>query len=93
MTEPVTLAADDVVVPAADPPVELATDTGVITVNENIATVLWGEPLPKLATQGVVMTLPLQVYAPANADTARAPLTVTGPDDDPPTPRRGHQGR
>ena len=38
----------------------------MITVNENVATVLWGEPLPKLATQGVVMTIPLRVYAPGN---------------------------
>ena len=83
MTEPVTLAADEVVVPAADR-IELATDTGMITVNENVATVLWGEPLPKLATQGAVSTLPLRVYAPATG-TGVLTLTVTGPGDDPTT--------
>ena len=34
-------------------------------VNDNVATVLWGTPLPKLATQGVSMTIPLRVYSPA----------------------------
>ena len=43
----------------------LASDTGTIAVLPNEATVLWGDALPKLATQGVSMTIPLQVYSPA----------------------------
>jgi hypothetical protein len=64
-----------------DPDTVLADETGTIAVNANVATVLWGDPLPKLATQGVVMTLPLQVYAPA-VGIGVLTLTVTGPGDD-----------
>ncbi len=52
--------------------------------NDNVATVMWGDSVPKLATQGVYMTIPLQVYSPA-AGTGQLDLTVTGPGDDPAT--------
>ncbi len=67
------------------PATVLAQETGTITVNAKAATVLWGDPLPKLATQGVAMTIPLQVYSPT-AGTGRLALTVTGPGDDATTP-------
>ena len=54
------------------PPTVLAEETGTITVNDNVATVLWGDSVPKLATQGVYMTIPLQVYSPAD-DTTGCP--------------------
>ena len=50
-----------------DPAAVLAAETGTITVNDNVATVMWGDSVPKLATQGVSMTIPLQVYSPADA--------------------------
>ena len=34
--------------------------------NANVATVLWGDSLPKLATQGVTMQVPLRVYSPTD---------------------------
>ena len=68
-----------------DPATVLASETGTITVNDNTATVLWGDSVPKLATQGVTMTIPLQVYSPVEADGA-LDLAVTGPGDDPLTP-------
>ena len=71
----VTLALIDVDAPAT----VLAEETGVITVNANVATVLWGDSVPKLATQGVSMTLPLRVYSPA-AGTGQLDLTVIGPE-------------
>ena len=58
----------------------LAQDTGTIAVLPNQKTVLWGGAVPKLATQGVSMAIPLQVYSPL-ADTGQLALTVTGPDD------------
>ncbi|OIQ86247.1 fibronectin type III domain protein [mine drainage metagenome] len=67
------------------PTTVLAQETGTITVNANASTVLWGDPLPKLATQGVAMTIPLQVYSPT-AGTGQLALTVTGPGDDTTTP-------
>jgi hypothetical protein len=69
-----------------DPATVLAQESGTIDVNANATTVLWGSPLPKYATQGVSMTLPLSVYSPA-AGTANLTLTVTGPGDDPTTPQ------
>lgn len=68
-----------------DPATVLAQETGTITVNANEATVLWGDSLPKLATQGVVMQIPLRVYSPL-AGTGELALTVTGPGDDLTTP-------
>ncbi|MHB8958571.1 MAG: COG1361 family protein [Candidatus Limnocylindrales bacterium] len=62
----------------------LAHETGTILVRENVATVLWGTPVPKLATQGVAMAIPLLVYSPF-AGTGHLALTVTGPGDDPDT--------
>ncbi len=56
----------------------LAEETGTITVNANAPTVLWGDSVPKLATQGVTMPIPLRVYSPA-AGTGQLALTVTGP--------------
>ena len=46
--------------------------------HENELWLLWGDPLPKLATQGGPFTLPLEVYAPAD-DTAGLTLSITGP--------------
>ena len=66
------------------PTTVLAAETGTITVHANVATVLWGTPVPKLATQGVAMAIPLLVYSPS-AGTGRLALTVTGPADDPNT--------
>ena len=76
-----------------DPATVLAQEAGTIMVNANAATVLWGTPVPKLATQGVSMTIPLRVYSPTDG-TGRA-----GADRDRPRRRpddaadRGHQGR
>lgn len=67
------------------PATVLAQQIGTITVNDNVATVLRGDLLPKLATQGVAMTIPLRVYSPT-AGTGQLALTVTGPADDPSTP-------
>ncbi len=67
-----------------EPTTVLASETGTITVNENVTTVLWGATLPKFVTQGVSMTVPLQVYAP-EAGTGELVLTVTGPVEDPAT--------
>ncbi len=69
-----------------DPAAVLADETGTIMVNANVATVLWGDSLPKLATQGVSMTIPVQVYSPA-AGAGQLTLTVSGPGDDPTTPQ------
>jgi hypothetical protein len=77
----VTLALVDI----DDPTTVLAEETGTIFVNANTATVLWGDTLPKYVTQGVAMTLPLQVYAPPEAGTGELTLTVAGPGDDPTT--------
>ncbi|HEX2856603.1 MAG TPA: hypothetical protein VHO26_03855 [Propionibacteriaceae bacterium] len=63
----------------------LASETGTLTVHENSTTLLWGSPLPKYTTQGTVMTLPLQVYAPGPS-TATLDLVVTGPAEDVATP-------
>ncbi|MHB8892693.1 MAG: hypothetical protein ACYC65_11695 [Candidatus Limnocylindrales bacterium] len=71
-------------VTVADTGTVLAEDTGAITVNDNVATVLWGDPIPKLATQGVAAKVPLQVYSP-QVGTGRLTLTVAGPGDDPNT--------
>ena len=67
------------------PETVLAQETGTITVNDNLATVLWGVPVPRYVTQGVSMTIPLRVYSPA-AGTGELALTVTGPVEDPLTP-------
>ena len=61
--------------------VERATDKGTITVNDKVATVLWGDPMPKFTTQGTWATIPLRVYAPTADGTLT--LTVAGPGDDP----------
>ncbi|MGE0598830.1 MAG: hypothetical protein AB7J35_03260 [Dehalococcoidia bacterium] len=76
----VTLELIDV----ADPATVLADESGTINVHANVATVLWGDSLPKLATQGVAMTIPLRVYSPT-AGAGQLALTVTGPGDDPNT--------
>ncbi len=68
-----------------DPATVLAQETGTITVNENVSTVLWGTPLPKYTTQASAMTLPVQVYAP-EAGTGELTVTVTGPVEDDATP-------
>jgi hypothetical protein len=57
----------------------LAEETGTITVNANAPTVLWGDSVPKLATQGVTMAIPLRVYSPA-AGTGDLVLGVTSPE-------------
>ncbi len=77
----VTLALVDL----DDPTTVLTHETGMVTVNDNVATLLWGSPLPKYTTQGSSMPLPLQVYAP-DAGTAELNLSVTGPTEDPATP-------
>jgi hypothetical protein len=63
-----------------DPPTVLASDKGTITVNDNVVTVMWGDSVPKLATQGVYMTIPLRVYSPADDTTGVLDLTITGPE-------------
>jgi Putative Ig domain len=63
---------------ADDPAQVLAADTSTIQVLPNQTTLLWGQKPPVLATQGVPMTLPLQVYSPA-AGNGQLALTVTGP--------------
>jgi hypothetical protein len=63
-----------------DPATVLASDKGTITVNDNVVTVLWGDSVPKLATQGVYMTIPLRVYSPADDATAALDLTITSPE-------------
>ena len=68
-----------------DPATVLAQETGTVTVNDNVTTLLWGSPLPKYTTQGSSTALPLQVYAP-DAGTAALNLSVTGPAEDPATP-------
>ncbi len=67
---------------ASDPTNVLASDTGTITVLPNQTTVLWGSPIPQLATQDAYMAIPVQVYSPAGEGTARLNLTVTGPAAD-----------
>ena len=62
----------------------LAQESGTMMVYANEATVLWGTPVPKLATQGVSMAIPLRVYSPS-VGTGQLVLTVTGPGDDPAT--------
>ena len=69
-------------VSAADPSTVLASDTGSVYVQPDRATVLWGSPLPELATQDTYMAIPLQVYSPAAEGTAHLDLTVTGPAAD-----------
>lgn len=54
----------------------LAKDAGVLTVSANVATVLWGEPVTKYATQGTAVKLPVVVYSPAPG-TGSLTLTVT----------------
>jgi hypothetical protein len=76
----VTLALIDV----DEPEAVLAQETGTVTVHANEAFVLWGAKLPKYTSQGLPMTLPVQVYAPA-AGSVELTLTVTGPGDDPQT--------
>ena len=61
-----------------DPTTVLAQDAGTIAVNRNVATVLWGDALPRHTTQGVAMTLPVQVYSPAPG-TGQLTLTVRAP--------------
>ncbi len=70
----VTLELIDGAVPAK----VLASETGTIAVNANAPTVLWGDSVPKLATQGVTMAIPLTVYSP-EVGTGQLDLTVTGP--------------
>ncbi|HEX5826088.1 MAG TPA: hypothetical protein VFY23_01090 [Candidatus Limnocylindrales bacterium] len=65
-------------VTAADTGTVLAHDTGTITVNDNVPTVLWGDPIPKYTTQGTWATFPLRVYSPL-AGTGDLTLSVTGP--------------
>ncbi len=67
-------------VTASDPDTVLAAESGVLHVNENVATVLWGDPLPKLTAQASVMQIPLQVYAPAPAE---PPAEERGPAEPP----------
>ena len=43
-------------------------------------TVMWGDSVPKLATQGVSMAIPLRVYSPADDATAVLDLTITSPE-------------
>ncbi|HEX3004072.1 MAG TPA: VCBS repeat-containing protein, partial [Angustibacter sp.] len=69
---------------ASAPDTVLAQETGTIAVHPNEAMVLWGSPLPKLVTQGVSTTVPLQVYSP-QASTGQLDLTIVGPGDDPAT--------
>ena len=70
-------------VTAADTATVLASESGTIKVNDNVATVLWGDSIVKYATQGSAVKLPVQVYSPA-ADTAgRLTLTIQSPGDDP----------
>ena len=67
------------------------TRPGTITVNDNAATVLWGDPAAEVRHPGLSTQIPLRVYAPA-AGTGELTLTVTGPGDDPTTPRpKPHQ--
>ena len=70
-----------------DPATVLAAETGTITVNANVATVLWGDALPKLATQGVTMTIPLRVYSPDGRHRS------AGADRHRPRRRPRHDGR
>ncbi len=85
----ITLDLIDVAAPAT----VLAEDTGTIAVHDNVSTVLWGDTVPKLATQGVAMAIPLSVYAPSDG-TGRLTLTVAGPGDNTQTPEdRSHEGR
>ena len=73
----------DLVAPADSTQV-LAEATRTITVLPNQPTVLWGDGLPKLTTQGEWMDVPLQVYSP-EPGSGQLELTVTGPGDDPTT--------
>lgn len=68
------------------PATVLAQEVGTMAVHANVATVLWGDALPKLATQGVAMAIPLRMYSPT-AGTGQLALTITGPGDDPLTPQ------
>ncbi len=74
-------------VTVSEPDTVLADDTGTITVNDKVATVLWGDPMPKFTTQGTWAMLPLRVYAPTAGTLT---LTVAGCCDDPATPRSSH---
>lgn len=67
-----------------DPDTVLATDQESTTVNAASPTVLWGDALPKIATQGTAVKLPVSVYSPTDG-TADLTLTVQGPGDDPTT--------
>ncbi len=70
-----------------DPATVLASESGTITVNDNVATVLWGDGLPKLNTQGVTMAIPLTVYSPTVGDRS------AGADRDRPRGRPRHGRR
>ncbi|MDE3203116.1 MAG: hypothetical protein KGQ66_02710 [Acidobacteriota bacterium] len=63
---------------ASDPSQVLASTTASTNVLANQPTVLWGPAVPKLATEGVAMALPLQVYSPAETG-GRLALDVSGP--------------
>lgn len=72
-------------VDVSDPSTVLATTTGLISVEANATSVLWGGQIPSLATQGTYLTLPVRVYAPSDGD-AVLTFALTGPGDDPATP-------
>lgn len=72
-------------VQVTDPATVLAQDTGTLTVNDNAATVEWGDPIAKYATQATAVKIPVRVWSPADG-TGHLTLTIAGPGDDPNTP-------
>ncbi len=72
-------------VKADDPLDVLASGTGTVPVLPDRTTVLWGEAVPRLATEDEAMSLPLVIYSPSEG-TGQLTLTVTGPGDNPATP-------
>ena len=67
---------------ATAPTEVLASDSGLITVNDNVPTVVWDGEVPAIATQGAYVTVPLRVFAPT-ANPEQLELAITGPGDDP----------
>jgi hypothetical protein len=71
-------------VKASDPSTILAQETGSLTVNDNVTTVLWAPAPSKLVVQDSPLTVPVTVYSPT-AGEANLTVTLAGPGDDPMT--------
>jgi hypothetical protein len=66
-------------VKVSDPSTVLAQDIGTLAVNDNTATVAWGDSIAKYATQGSAVKIPVRLYSPV-AGTGHLTLTVGAPE-------------